>query len=274
MKWYNTVMTVRSLLLLVLCTVCSTSWAFAQTLGSTLDSIRSDAQSVASRHLNAPTWGVQTAADDLNRFVAECGRLSAGLASDDARDVEALQRGFKSAARRVETSSVMLPDADQAELDQILDQVALVDQRLTELRLRFGSQANMVYGALDNVSLVTSDDPIGQYANIKELLIDVRCARSLASSLRVGRYPLYGFGFNEPNNLDSLQVRRVVQAAWALERDLSVQIDDVSQSVPAWDRFYREYNRLGYPGTGSNVRQLERVVSRLERFYSAEENRQ
>jgi len=246
------------------------SWAGAQTLGSALESIESRTRDVAARYQSGSTWGVQTAADDLNRLVAESARLSAALAGDDARGVEQLQRGFSTAARRVDTSRVLLPEAEQTEIQQVLGEVALVDERLTQLRLRFGSQANIVPGALAEMPLAPANVD-GDYSNIHELLIDVRSARYLASTLGNRRFPAYGLLGGTLSNLDPLHVRRVVHAGWALERELSVQLDDVSQSLPEWTTFKREYDRLMYLGTGSNVRQLERVMDRLNCFYSIEE---
>lgn len=245
------------------------SSAGAETIDQALQTVESRAQAVVSRQ-NGETWGVRTATDDLNRLVAQSQRLSASLSSDDARDVQALEQGLRSATRRLRTSGVMLESRDQAEVEEI---VAIADQvagRLADLRLRFGSQANTVAGNLSSVPMEPSSTELG-YENIQALLIDVRWAREAAQSLQPARFPYPGFlGFGQPNNLDPLQVRRVVQAAWALERQLSVRLDDVSQSYPEWERLSREYNRLGYMGTGRSARQLERVMNRLGDFYESE----
>jgi hypothetical protein len=200
--------------------------------------------------------------------LAQTERLSAALAGDDAFRVDDLQDGFTVAVRRVETSSVMLPQTDQDAITPVLQLAREINERLTELRLRFGGQAGTVAGSLAQVSLHASDGELDGYTNIEELLIDVRTARELVATLRAGQFPPLGVGFNSPNNLDPLQVRRLHQRAWELERSLSTQIVDVSQTLPEWEAFIQEYSRLDYMGTGSNVRQLERVVARLEDFYS------
>lgn len=240
--------------------------ASAETIGEVLKSVEAETQAVLSRQ-TGESWGVQTAADDLQRLLAQSQRLSAAMSSNDAVEVEPLQRGLASAARRAETSSVMLSDSDQQQVAGIAEKVGRVDERLTELRLRFGSKASLVPGALNDVGMEGETD--GIYTNIPDLLIDVRDAVRLASTLRSSNPP-FNFGFNNttPNNLDALQVRRVVLAGWELERQLSGNVADISQTVPAWERFEREYNRLGYPGSGFNIRQLERVMERLSAFYS------
>ena len=242
----------------------------AQTLGSALEAVEQDVQTVISQQ-TGDSWGAQTAADDLNRLLAQAQRLSEALDLEDARKVEELQRGLTSAAQRVETSSVLLSEPAQQKVKELLATVGQIDERLTELRLRFGGQANLVPGRLSEVSL-SADPPLdGVYSNLADLLIDVRDARRLAGTLGNVRYPAYGFNQGGLYNIDPLQLDRVVQAGWALERQLSGSVGDVSDSLPAWNRFEREYNRLGYMGTGSNVRQLERVMDRLANFYDSQE---
>ena len=239
----------------------------AETLGEALQSVERGSEAVASRQ-QADTWGVQTAVDDLRRLVAQSQRLSAALSSPDARDVKELEDGLVSAVRGVRTSMVMLSEADQAELGPVLDKADLVNQRLTDMRLRFGGKANTISGDLSGLSLEPSESEL-PYSNIQELLIDVRWTRDLVSALMPARFPQPGgIGFNQHNNLDPLQVRRVELAIWNLERTLSTNLDDVRQSVPAWERFKREYDRLNYMGAGRQVRMLEQRVERLERFYS------
>lgn len=241
----------------------------AQTLGTALHSVEEDARQVLSRQTDS-TWGQRTASDDLNRLIVQAQRMFEAMSSDDAQDVESLQRGLSSAARRVETSSVLLSEPDQQQIDQLLETVAQIDRRLTELRLRFGSQASLVPGSLNDVAL-DPVDPIDQtYPNIEALLIDVRDARRLAATLGNQRFPGYGLNLGTFNNLDPLRLERFVRAGWALERQLSGKVSDISESYAAWDRFATEYNRLGYMGTGANVRQLERVMARLNTFYSEE----
>ena len=239
----------------------------AETLGEALQSVERDSEAVASRQ-QGDTWGVRTAVDDLRRLIAQSQRLSAALSSPDTRDVKELEDGLISAVRGVRTSMVMLSEADQADLGPVLEKAELVNERLTDLRLRFGGKANTIAGDLSGLSLEPDESEL-PYDNIQDLLIDVRWTRDLVSSLMPARFPQPGgIGFNQPNNLDPLQVRRVELAIWNLERTLSSNLDDVRQSVPAWDRFKREYDRLFYMGAGRQVRMLEQRVERLDRFYS------
>lgn len=239
----------------------------AQTLGSALTSVEHQVQQMLAR-TSGESWGVQTAADDLERLLAQTQRLAEALTLNDARKVEELQRGLSVAARRVKTSSVLLPTEELSGVEDMLATLEQVDQRLTGLRLRFGSRANLVAGSLSEVGL-NQDEPGGEYTNLEDLLIDVRDARRLAETLGSVRFPRWGFEQRGMHNLDPLQLNRFVRAGWELERQLSGHLDDVSESLPAWDRFQREYDRLGYMGTGSQVRQLERVMERLSRFYSS-----
>ena len=256
--------------------VTSLCWLFvcsahlqAQTLGDSLESVEQRTQELVSRYSSAHSWGEQTALDDLKRFLAETQRLSAALSGEDAAQVEPLQRGFSSAMRRVKTSSVMLPSSERTVVESMVAEASQIDQRLTELRLRFGSKASLVNGPLTGVSLQADESLESTYLNLQHLLIDVRDAVRLASTLGNDRFPNNGgIGFGIPNNLEPLQVRRFVLAGWELERQLSVQISDVSQTYPAWERFEQEYNRLGHPGSGANIRQLERVMARLATFYN------
>lgn len=256
----------RTVLLTFLLAVCLGP-AGAQTLGQALSEIETTVQAIIARYPSPSTWGEQTSVDDLKRFLAQTQRLGAGLGSDDADSVEELQRGFSSAGRRAQTSVTMLSPQDQESLAGVSPLVDQVDNRLTDLRLRFGSKATLVGGTLADMPLTPDQDFDSTYANVNELLIDVRDARRLASTLGNIRFPQQGFGFGQPNNLDGLQLQRLLQAGWELERQLSVQIPDVSVTLPAWQRFEREYNRIGYPGTNTNIRQLDRVMRRLGAFY-------
>ena len=247
------------------------SAAWGQTLGSTLESVGTEAGTIASRYQNAPSWGEKTAVEDLQRLVTVSHQLTAAFSGRDARQVEALQRELATAARRVGTSSVLLPDSEQPKIQDIVDNVDDVDERLTELRLRFGSKANLVPGSLADVSLEPTGD--GGYTNVQDLLIDVRYARELVQSLRVSRTSPFGYGYgfgtgpNGPNAIDPLQLRRAVQASWDFQRTLQGQVTDVSESYRAWRKFERAYNRLGYVGSGRVVTRLERVMGRLGHFY-------
>ena len=254
---------------LVICFALGLS-AGAQTLGESLDDVSQTAQSIAARQ-QGDSWGVRSAVDDLQRLAAQSARLSASLSTDDARQVVQLQRELGTAIRRVETTRSMLPQGEQSAIEQMLQEAEAVDSRLTGLRLRFGSLAASVPGHLADYPLQESDSGELGYRNVADLLIDVRCARRLVPTLNNGRRSQWGwgYGFNGgPNNLDALQVRRLELAARNLERELSTQMGDVRESVPAWERMRREYDRLGYPGAGSNVRQLDRVMNRLDEFYS------
>lgn len=259
----------KRLLLTTLCWVFTFSVVQAQTLGDSLESVESRTQEMVARYSSANTWGEQTALDDLKRFLAETQALSAALSGDNAANVEQLQRGFTSAIRRVETSSVMLPSSEGPGVESIVAEASLIAERLTDLRLRFGSKASLVNGPLTEVSLQPDESLEDTYLNLQHLLIDVRDAVRLASTLGNDRFPGNGgIGFGTPNNLEPLQVRRFVLAGWELERQLSSQVGDVSETYPAWERFEQEYNRLGHPGSGANIRQLERVMARLGTFYN------
>ena len=242
----------------------------AQTIGSALVSVEQSSREVASRQVGE-SWGVQTASEDLSRLLAQAQRLSVALESGDARQVEGVQRDFTSAAQRVETSRVLLDAEEQRRIEEILATVDQIDERLTGLRLRFGGQANLVPGSLAEVSLKV-DSPLDRdYTNIEDLLIDVRDARRLAGSLGRVRFPPYGFNRGGLYFIDPQQLDRFVRAGWALERELSGSSEDISASLSAWSRFEREYQRLGFLGSDSNGKRLERVMQRLGDFYDSQE---
>lgn len=245
--------------------LCQSAWA--QTLGEALKAVTDEAHKIVASQPEPQTWGSQQASDDLNRLAAQAQRLEAALTTADADDTEKLQQDFLAAAHRLNTSKVMLGAQQQAAVEELVQKSESVDKTLSALRMRFGSKASSVNGSLADFPLASDEELV--YRNVQDLLIDVRTARELSSTLQYGivqqfRFTLTGGG---PNNLDGLQVRRLQLAAIALERDLT-HVDDVRSTIPAWDKFYREYNRLGYTGTGSNVRQFDRVVSRLHSFYS------
>ena len=256
----------KKLMMVALLLGLTLTFAQAQTLGSAVTSVEEDAQQVLSRQTEA-TWGQKTAADDLNLLITRAQAISEAMNSDDANSVESLQRDFSSAAQRVKTSSVLLSDSDQQQIEKMLQTVDQIDARLTELRLRFGSQASLVPGSLNEVALTPVDPIDGTYLNLEALLIDVRAARMLAARLGNQRFPGYGLNLGGFNNLDPLRLERFVRAGWELERQLSGKVGDVSESYAAWDKFETEYSRLGYMGFGTNVRQLERVMDRLSAFY-------
>lgn len=243
------------------------AFAQAQTLGEALTSVEESTQEIVSRQ-SAQSWGQQTAADDLNRLLAQTRRMSEAMNSDDARQIEDLQRGLSTAARRVDTSSVLLDETERQHIQEILKTVAEIDSRLTELRLRFGGQASMVPGSLNDVALYPAEPLDGVYTNLEQLLIDVRDARRLAATLGNRRFPAWGIMQGGLDNLDPLQLDRFRRAGWELERELSGSVVDISQTYDSWNRFATEYDRLGYMGIGTNVRQLERVMNRLSSFYS------
>ena len=244
--------------------------AQAETIGSALTSVERDSREVVST-LVADSWGSQTASEDLSLLLTQVQRLSQALTLDDARKVEEVQRNLTSAAQRVETSSVLLDQTNQLRVQEILATVDQVALRLTELRLRFGGQASLVPGSLGEVPL-SADSPLDRdYANIEDLLIDVRDARRLADSLGNVRYPPYGLNQGSLYFIDPQQLDRFVRAGWALERQLAGSTEDISTSLSAWSRFEREYERLGFLASGSNGKRLERVMERLGAFYDSEE---
>lgn len=240
----------------------------AQTLGETLQSISDRSQGLAASQQSVDTWGTRTATEDLKELASQASRLLAALSLNDARDVEELESVLRASARRVRTSKVMLPDSVQSEAEEVIGLAEQVGERLTQLRLRFVGKAAGVNGSLADTSLVPDED--WSYAGLQELLIDVRSARELVGTLGTGTVQQFSLTLTGagPNNLDGLQVRRLYLTAWELERQLSGRVDDVRESLGAWKKFQREYKRLAYPGTGSNVRQLERVMARLTAFYA------
>jgi hypothetical protein len=243
---------------------------WAQTLGEATRQVH-DRSEALLRQLQpqAGSWGQQTAVDDLRLLAQTSGALLEALAGHDAKAVKELQLQLSRAASRLRTSRALLPEAsaEATELAALDQQVSAIEARLTELRVRFDEKAALTPTPLGEQPLSAEDPAFQLYDNPHTLLIDVRDARRLASELPVGRYPNYGFGLAQPNNLDSLQVRRLVLAAWNLQRALESQFSDISEVLDEWEKFRWEYDRLGYPGSSQVVRQLERVVDRLTIFF-------
>jgi hypothetical protein len=246
----------------------------AETLGQATQEVRDRCEAMIAQRLpQVDSWGQQTALDDLRGVHQSAAALLEAMSGNDARAVKEFQLGLSSAARRLRASQSLLPEAaagapDIAELET---RVAAIDERLTELRLRFGEKASLTPGPLAEQSLAPEHSAFQLYENPQALLIDVRDARNLASQLDFAHFPGYGFGFMQPNNLDPLQVRRLVLAGWALERSLEGQFSDISEALDEWVKFRREYDRLGYPGSNQVVRQLDRVMERLTQFFTAVE---
>lgn len=242
----------------------------AQTLGEATQEVRDRAQAlISARQAQATSWGQQTALDDLRLVHDSSVALLEALSGTDAAVVKTFQLNLASAGRRLKASQSLLPDAaaDADTVAQLESEIDAIDARLTELRLRFDQKATLTPGPLAAESLSAADPTFEIYTNPQALMIDVRDARRLASSLQGGRYPVWGVGFGQPNNLDSLQVRRLVLAAWNLENALQARYTDISEVSDEWVAFRREYDRLGYPGSSQVVRQLERVVNRLTLFF-------
>ena len=240
----------------------------AQTLGDTVQQIRDQSQAVLSRNSAESTWGEQTVAADLQTLQQSAAGLLQYLEGNDAKDVLPAQRDLSLAASRVRVSSSLLPETEKPLIEELLELTQAVDARLTQLRSRFAQKASRVPGRLADQPLRADEPAFELYENPRALLIDVRDARQLASSLQVGRNPRWGFELNQPNNLDALQVQRLIQAAWALQRGLEGNFSDLSDVAPLWEKFQQEYDRLGYPGSNSVTRQLERVMQRLGDFFA------
>lgn len=242
----------------------------AQTLGEAVQQVRdSSAVLITKRQLQAETWGQKTAIEDLESLQKSAEVLLESLQSRDARSLVEAQRDFSSQASRVRSSSPLLPDApsDTEAVQELLGQVRAVDNRLTEIRTRFAEKASRVPQSLGDEPLQSDSQAFELYENPQALLIDIRDARQLAASLETGRLPQFGFGLAQPNNLDSLQVRRFIQAGWALQRAAEGNFGDISELTPQWEKFRFEYDRLGYPGSTQVTRQLERVMDRLTAFF-------
>lgn len=241
----------------------------AQTLGDTVQQIRDQSQAVLSRNSSENTWGEQTAAADLKTLEHSASSLLQELEGDDAKNVLPAQRDLFLAASRVRVSASLLPEAEKPPIEELLRHCQAVDQRLTQLRSRFAQKASRVQGPLADQPLEAKDHAFELYENPRALLIDVRDARQLASSLQTGRNPRWGFELNQPNNLDPLRVQRMIQAGWALQRGLEGNFTDIQEIYPLWEKFRFEYDRLGYPGSNHVTRQLERVMQRLGDFFQA-----
>ena len=247
--------------------------AHAQTLGQAVQKIHDDCTQILERGRQTPTlsWGEQTALDDLAALQNSAQALLDELDGDDARLLTAVQRDLSSSSSRARASYTLLPETarDTARLEEILQLSQAVDARISELRLRFAQKASRVSPDLASQALTAEQRPLSIYENPKKLLIDVRDARQLASSLQTGRFPPLGFGLAQPNNLDSVQVQRFMQAGWALQRGLEGDFEDISEITPLWEKFQFEYNRLGYAGSNNVTHQLERVMARLGEFFAA-----
>lgn len=253
--------------IVLLLLICS-GGASATTLGeATSEVIERSGSLIVELEKEPSTWGIETALKDLQRLNQSARALERALDGQDAAELKQQQSEMSTASRRVETSSALLPDSVRGSVQELSQKVAAINERLTELRLRFGTRASMTPSALSHVSMEASDQSAA-YDNPAQLLIDVRDIRRLAQQLQSVRYPQLGIGFNSPNNLDSLQVRRFVLATWELERQLSGQYQDIGESLPTWNKVKREYDRLGYAPPSVITRQLERVMQRLDAFYS------
>lgn len=241
---------------------------WATTLGeATSELIEKSGTLIVALEKEPSTWGIETALKDLQRLNQSARALERALDGQDAEQLKRQQTELSTASRRVETSAALIPESARGTVQHLSERVAAINERLTDLRLRFGTRASMAPGALSQVSLEASAEST-IYDNPSQLLIDVRDIRSLAQQLQVAPFPPLGVGLNSPNNLDSLQVRRLVLATWELERQLSSQYQDIRESLPTWNKVKREYNRLGYVPPSVTIRQLERVMRRMDAFYS------
>lgn len=245
--------------------------AWAQTLGEATQEVRDRSEALIAQRLpQVDTWGEQVAVDDLRLVQESSAALLAALAGNDATAVKTFQQNLATAGRRIKTSQTLLPDpsADAATVAELESRIAAIDTRLTELRLRFDNKATLTTGPMTGIALSSDDQAFDIYGNANLLLIDVRDARRLCEMLSGAGYPNLGVGFGQPNNLDSLQLRRLVLDAYALENALQGGFGDITEVLPLWYKFRQEYDRLGYAGQNNVTRQLERVMDRLGLFFN------
>ncbi len=267
----------RRALTAFLITFLTTGLAWGQTLGQATEQSLEQTESLISS-LQEPnsTWGEETALDDMNQLKRALVAMQAALEEEsDAAQLDIQVSDLKAASRRAETSSVLLPSTQaKNDLEAILAEIRDLCERLDSIRGRFGTKASRFETPLAEVELQVSLEGLDLYRNQEALLIDIRDLRRLVSSLQVGGFPQQGIGFGQPNNLEGLQVRRLVLATWELERNLSGQLEDITEVMRSWHKTDQEYRRLGYPGNSEVVRQMERVMSRLETFFAAVGNPQ
>lgn len=257
----------RCIALLIL--LLSATPSAGQTLGQALDEVRAGSQALlSSQQKPEASWGETAALEDLRGLRQAATDLLEAAAGHDAAALKAPQQQLTLAARRVATTATLLPEAESSgpAVAELQRQIAAIDAKLSELRLRFSEKASRTPGPVLEQPLQL-EERFRLYENPQALLIDVRDARRLASQLQVGGHREWAFGYGQPNNLDALQVRRLILAARDLERGLEGSWEDISQVQGLWTDFHRQYDRLGYPGSTSVTRQLERVMERLSNFF-------
>lgn len=248
----------------------ATSLCCAQTLGTVTGELLDEVQGQLDALTDpTPSWGQAAARDDLIRLRDASTSLLNGLEGHDAEAIKKEQLELFIAGKRLKASWSLLPVVDEVIYRSIQSEIAAISDRLTSIRNRFDARAARPLLPLSELALVAGpEDPFSLYPNPQALLIDVRDARSLCEELDYTRYPRNELGRISPNNLDPLQVRRMIQKAWELQRSLEGRYDDIYALTKQWKAFKNEYNRMGYPGSSNASRQLERVVTRLERFFN------
>lgn len=254
---------------LFLCLILlTTGAAWAETLReATSDVIEKSGNLITSLQKEPQTWGVETALNDLHQLSHSARDLEKALDGSDAQTLKDHQTALSTAGRRVATSAALLPDSAGPQVEAINQQIEAINQRLSQLRLRFGTKASKTPTALGQMPLAESEPGLS-YENPAQLLIDVRDLRRWVQNIQVGRFPAFGLlGSLPQNNLDPMQVRRFTEAIFDLERRLTGRYEDIQESLPAWRKVRREYDRLGYLPPGVTQRQLERLMARLDAFY-------
>ncbi|MCE7872425.1 hypothetical protein DYH09_18885 [bacterium CPR1] len=218
------------------------------------------------------TWGQKTALDDLDRLNKAAGGLVGALQGDSTPDsLRPLITDLDVARTRVKASLQLLTlnESEQQSVEAALLTADRLSGAVRHLADRFSGRDQPAGVDLADTPLDPVDRPY--YENPRELLGEAQNIRFSAERLLGACYAPGGWrpGLGTPFTISDLV--ELSRAARDYEWACQSRYRDVSETVPAFLRLARAYDRVSYmpygPFSGFEAHNIERALERLSRFY-------
>ncbi len=220
------------------------------------------------------TWGQKTALDDLDRLNKAAAGLVGSLQGQSTPDsLRPLITDLDVARTRVRASLQLLPltQAEQQGVDAALVTAERLSGAVRHLANRFAGRDQPGGLVLADTPLDAPDRPY--YENPRELLGEAQNIRFSAERLLGACYAPGGWraGLGSPFTISDLV--ELSRAARDYEWACQSRYRDVSETMPAFVRLVRAYDRVSYvpygPFAGFEAHNIERALERLSQFYRA-----
>lgn len=220
------------------------------------------------------TWGQKTALDDLDRLNRAASGLVGALEGQSTPDgLRPLITDLDVARSRVKASLQLLPltESEQEGVQSALVAAERLSGAVRHLADRFAGRDQPAGVALADSPLNPTDRPY--YENPRELLGEAQNIRFSAERLLGACYAPGGWraGLGSPFTISDLV--ELSRAARDYEWACQSRYRDVSETLPAFERLVRAYDRVSYvpygPFAGFEAHNIERALERLSQFYGA-----